>query len=102
MATLVGTTLPEDLFVKLNGREREGSAHKAILICTVDSQGWPHPAMLSYFEVIAPDRQNIRLATYAGSTTTRNMRGNGKITMSIIDEHMAYYIKGEVRELKPA
>ena len=99
MAKLVGSDLPEDLYRRLSGRELESVADKVILITTLDSNGWPHPAMLSYFEVIAKDRHNIRLATYKDSTTTSNMRRNGKLTISIIDQRVAYYIKGRVEKL---
>lgn len=102
MARRVGAELPDDLYHRLSGRDLEASAGKAILICTLDSEGWPHPAMLSYFEVIALDRRNIRLATYGDSGTTKNMRQNGKLTISVIDKRLAYYIKGQVRELRPA
>ena len=101
MARLVGTELPDDLFKRLSGKDLAAHREKAVLIATVDSEGQPHPAMLSYFEIIARDRGNIRLATYRDSTTTRNMRRNGKLTLSIIDEGVAYYIKGTVQELKP-
>lgn len=56
--------------------------------------------MLSYFEVVASDRRNIRLATYKDSNTTKNMRHNGKATLVIIDERTAYYVKGRAEELK--
>lgn len=102
MSRLVNNELPEDLYHRLRGEDFETCADKAILICTVDSNGWPHPAMLSYFEVIAKDARNIRLATYKQSTTTNNMRRNGKLTITIIDERVAYYIKGRVEELKAA
>src|ERR1700674_2275875 len=81
------------------GNNLQAFAEKAILICTVDPQGCPHPAILSYFEVIAKDDRNIRLAVFKDSTTTANMRRNGKLTVLIIDERVAYYIKGTVEEL---
>lgn len=102
MARFIGSELPDDLYRRLEGKDLEACAEKAILICTVDSSGWPHPAMLSYFEVIAKDRRNIRLATYRNSRTTENMRRNGKLTMLVIDERLAYYIKGQAEELAGA
>ena len=99
MAKFVGDELPYDLYARLQGDNLEAYADKVILISTVDGKGWPHPAMLSYFEVVALDRRNLRLATYKASGTTRNMRKNGRATISIIDERMAYYIKGSVKEL---
>ncbi|HKC65339.1 MAG TPA: pyridoxamine 5'-phosphate oxidase family protein [Pyrinomonadaceae bacterium] len=100
MTKFVGNELPYDLYERLQGDNLEAYADKVILISTVDGKGWPHPAMLSYFEVVALDRRNLRLATYKASGTTDNMRSNGLATISIIDERMAYYIKGSVTELK--
>ena len=102
MSRLISNELPDDLYRRLGGHDLESCAEKAILICTVDANGWAHPAMLSYFEVIARDRRNIRLATYKHSTTTNNMRRNGKLTILIMDERGAYYIKGHVEELRDA
>lgn len=99
MSRLLGSNLPDDLYRKLAGGDLESCAEKAIVVCTVDSNGWPHPAMLSYFEVAARDASTLRLATYKDSTTTGNMRHNGKLTVLIIDERIAYYIKGTAREL---
>ena len=100
MARLLGNELPDDLYQRLRGRDLEERADKVILISTVDEQGWPHPAMLSYFEVIAKDRRTLRLATYTNSNTTQNMRRTGRATLSIIEEHTAYYVKGIVTELR--
>jgi len=102
MSKLVGDQLPDDLYQRLLGNDLEQSAEKVILLATVDEGGWPHLAMLSYFEVIAKDQRNLRLATYNGSRTTRNMRANGKATISIIDERTVYYIKGKVEEIARA
>jgi hypothetical protein len=99
MSKVVGNKLPADLYQRLAGNNLQSHAEKAIVICTVDVNGWPHPAMLSYFEVIAKDDRNIRLAVYGDTTTTNNMRRNGKLSMVIVDERVAYYIKGTVEEL---
>ena len=100
MSKSLGDELNDDLWRRLGGADLESCAEKVILIATVDEQGWPHPAMLSYFEVVAADRDNIRMATYKVSSTTENMRRNGKATISIVDERVAYYIKGSVSELE--
>lgn len=102
MAHFGSNELPDDLYRRLEGNDLDACAEKVILICTVDGNGWAHPAMLSYFEVIAKDHRNIRLATYKNSATTQNMRHNGKLTVVVIDARVAYYIKGQVEELKGA
>lgn len=100
MSKSLGDELNDDLRRRLSGDDLEGCAEKVILIATMDDQSRPHPAMLSYFEVVAADRKNIRMATYRDSKTTGNMRRNGKATISLIDQRVAYYIKGSVAELK--
>ena len=99
MSKIIGDGLPDALYQRLLGNDLEQSAEKVILLATVDEGGWPHLAMLSYFEVIAKDQRNLRLATYNNSRTTRNMRANGKATISIIDERSVYYVKGYVEEI---
>ncbi len=99
MSDDVGKELPDDLFDALWNEDVSAERGRAILILTADANGWPHPALLSFREVAARDRNTIRVATYAGSTTTRNMRENGKITLAFVDERMTYYVKGAAKEI---
>ncbi len=99
MSRKLGNTLPADLVARLAGSNLEPVASKVIQIVTVDAGGWPHAALLSYFEVVAMDPARVRLATYANSTTSANMRRNGKVTLVVIDERVAYYVKGHAVEL---
>lgn len=102
MSRKLGSALPADLLTRLSGKNLEPVASKVIQIVTVDAGGWAHPALLSYFEVVAKDAARIRLATYANSTTSGNMRRNGKVTLVVVDERVAYYVKGQAVELAPA
>ena len=99
MPRLISHELPDDLYSRLNGREIEKYLNHAVLLYTVDGSGWPHPSLLSYFEVGAKDRKNLRLATYNTSNTTENMRRNGIVTLSIFDLRVAYAIKGRAQEM---
>ena len=99
MSRSLGSELPSDLWARLSGRDLEAVASKVIQIVTVDASGWPHPALLSYFEVVAPSATCIRLATYATSTTSGNLRRSGKLTLVVIDERVAYYIKTHAVEI---
>ena len=96
----MGDTLPDDLFDALSGRALAAVADRVVVVCTVDERGCPHPALLSYFEVVALDRRTIRLATYAESRTTRNARRDGKLALILVDAELVYYIKGTVRQLE--
>jgi hypothetical protein len=94
--------LTEELYRRLSGDEIESLAALALVVCTVDAEGWPHPAMLSYFEVAAEDRQNVRLAIYNDSRTCANMRERGRATLIIVDQNLVCYIRGAVSEVVPA
>ena len=96
------TELTDDLVRRLSGADIDSLAALAIVVCTVDAEGSPHPAMLSYFEVLAADRRNLRLAVYGHSQTCANMRERGKATLIIIDQNLVCYIRGQVREIVPA
>ena len=102
MSRLLGAKLPDRLFEILKGEDITPHLGKVVLLVTVDSQGFPHPAMLSLGEVAAKDKENIRLATYKGSTTSKNLRERGKVAMVFAEEGMTYYVKGEVTQLEEA
>jgi hypothetical protein len=99
MSRRVGDALPDDLFERLNGRDLLAVADRAIVVCSVDDRGFPHPALLSYFEVVALDRRTIRLAIYSDSRTTLNARREGRLTLVLVDAGVAFYVKGTVQEL---
>jgi hypothetical protein len=99
MSRSLGAALPPDLVERLSGRDLESKAAKVIQLFTVDAGGWAHPALLSYFEVVALDAGRVRLATYADSTTTANMRRSGMATLVVIETRTAYYVKGRASEL---
>ncbi len=100
MSQLLGKELSEELFNHLNGEAIAARAGKAIVIVTVDEQGWAHPAMLSYYEVVAKDRSNIDLAVGKTSSTAGNLRRTGKVTILITDKGMNYYLKGDARQME--
>ncbi|MFQ5682158.1 MAG: pyridoxamine 5'-phosphate oxidase family protein [Candidatus Binatia bacterium] len=100
MSQLLGKKLTEELFDRLKGEDVASKIGKVIVLVTVDDQEWAHPAMLSYYEVVAKDRSRIDLAIGKASTTAKNLRRTGKITLLITDSGMNYYLKGSAREIK--
>jgi hypothetical protein len=102
MSRALGPELPPDLFRRLSGQDLESVATKVIQIFTVDAGGWAHPALLSYFEVVARDPKHLRIATYATSATSGNLRRSGAATFAIIDERVAYYVKARAVEIARA
>jgi hypothetical protein len=99
MSTHVGDALPDDLFEALRGGDLAAAADRVVVVSTVDDRGFPHPALLSCFEMVAVDRRTIRLATYADSRTTSHATRDGKVTLIFVDAAFVYYVKGTVRLL---
>lgn len=96
----IGAALPPEVVRRLGGDEIDRHAEKVVLAFSVGADGWPHPAMLSYFEVVALGSRALRLAPYADSRTTANLRRNGRLTLAIVDEGVACYVKGRVRAVR--
>jgi hypothetical protein len=100
MSQLLGKELTEELYHRLKGESIASKKDKAIVVVTVDESGWAHPAMLSYHEVVAKDRSKIDLAIGKSSTTAKNLRRTGKITLMITDSDLNYYVKGSAQEIR--
>jgi hypothetical protein len=84
---------------RLSGGEVEAHEGKIIPIFTVDDAGWPHPALLSYYEIVAKDASMLDMALWKDSSTAKNLRQAAKVTLMITDLGVNYYLKGSVREL---
>jgi hypothetical protein len=72
---------------------------EAILIATVDERGRPHPALLSYGEVLAVTPSVLRLAVSATSTTAHNLAERTALTLCLISPDGVAYVKAAVRAL---
>ena len=100
MSQLLGNELTEALFSRLGGAEVDAHEGKIIPIFTTDESGWPHPALLSYYEIVAQSRALLDMALWKDSTTAANLRRTGKVTVMISDHSVNYYLKGSVCELQ--
>ena len=99
MSTFVGEALPEPLKQHLSADQAIERADRAVVICSVDEHGWPHPAMLSSLELVAVDARNIRLSVHSRSQTARNLQANGRLTVIVADEDAVFYVKGDTLQL---
>ncbi|HXG52220.1 MAG TPA: hypothetical protein VNN77_12560 [candidate division Zixibacteria bacterium] len=96
MSKVVGRELTPELYERLSGREVAAHEGKIIPIFTLDPAGWPHPALLSYYEVVARDSRTVDVALWKNSSTANNLRKTGKITLMITDRGVNYYLKARV------
>jgi hypothetical protein len=98
MSQVLGNELMPELLSRLDGRDVESHEGKVIPIFTVDESGWPHPALLSYYEMVAKNQRTIDMALWKNSSTANNLRQTGKVTLMISDHALNYYIKGTVSQ----
>jgi hypothetical protein len=84
----------------LCGAEVGAHEGKIIPIFTVDEGGWAHPALLSYYELVAKTASTLDMALWKDSSTAKNLRRAGKVTLMISDKGVNYYVKGSVLELE--
>lgn len=100
MSQLLGKELPPALVERLGGSQIETHEGKIIPICTLDEGGWAHPALLSYYEIVAQNPTTLDTAVWKNSSTAVNLRRAGKVTLMISDHRVNYYLKGSVKEME--
>jgi len=100
MSQIVGKELTQALLDRLSGRDVESHEGKIIPIFTTDEQGWAHPGLLSYYEIVAKNPSTLDMALWKDSSTAHNLRRMGKVTLMVSDKSVNYYLKGSVRELQ--
>jgi hypothetical protein len=101
MSRRLGAAVPEELLALLQGADAGPWADQAVLIATADHRGRPHPALLSFDELYAPDAHRLRLGTYADSSTTENLRVRGALTLCFAGPGRVYYVKAVASEVHP-
>lgn len=99
MSQVLGKQLPPALLHRLGGGEVEAHEGKIIPIFTIDEGGWAHPALLSYYEIVAKSASTLDMALWKDSSTAKNLRQGGKVTLMVSDAGVNYYLKGSVRQL---
>ena len=102
MSRSLGPHLPDPLFTRLVAPDRADRLGHVVVLTTVDPYGWPHPALISYAELLALDSSRVRLALYAESRSTRHLREAGRVTLVFADAELSLYVKAEAVALPPA
>jgi hypothetical protein len=94
--------LPEALLARLLPPGAADHADRVVVLATVDPFGWPHPALLTYGELLVLDAGRLRLAAGAGSRSARHLRETGRATLVFADGDLCLYVKAEALALPPA
>ena len=99
MSQILGKELTPALLERMGGAEIEANEGKIIPILTIDEAGWAHPALLSYYEIVAKSSATLDMALWKNSSTANNLRKSGKVTLMVSDRGVNYYLKGGVLDL---
>ncbi|HAF09457.1 MAG TPA: hypothetical protein DCK98_05170 [Chloroflexi bacterium] len=97
MSRSLGSALPTELAVLLDGsdlRRREGLT---FLLVTVAEGAWPHVALLSVGEVVATSERELRFALWTDTTTTRNLTAAGPATLMLVHGRATYHVRLSAR-----
>lgn len=90
---MASATLPAPVMALLDGRNLEQKVGHTLLLVACEPEGWPRMAMLSVGEVLAVSDQEVRLALYADSGTTRALQASGKALLVTILDRVSYKIR---------
>jgi hypothetical protein len=81
-SVIPASDIPAGVMSFLNG-ESLLSKTQALHLLTVDTEGWPHAALLSAGDVLALPTGRLRFAIFAGSGTAANLVRDGRLTLSM-------------------
>lgn len=87
------TELDDELLHLLDGGKLEGKIGIALQFVTVTPDGMPHSALLSVGEVLALGPRHLRLALWASSVTTGNLRSSPKALLTVVVAGVYYSIE---------
>ena len=96
MAKSIDPRLPAPLLARLEGSRQDAPPDVAVALTTVDAEGFPHPALLSYAELAADGPRDLRMAVAETDRTAVNLRRDGRAALSFIDAEGAWYVKALV------
>ncbi len=91
----IGSQLPSDLVAELS---KESPRPSAIPLISVDQDGLPHVALVSYFELFLV-RGKFHFFIHKSSRTTRFLRARRSCTLAFVHADYVYYVKGRARWL---
>ena len=98
MSRALGNELPAELRHDLSGNDLAAKWGRTIPLVTIDGNGFPHFAILSYGEILATGPSALRIGLYPNSSTTKNIQARPHLSLLIVLGDSVYYVKGSASE----
>jgi hypothetical protein len=95
LSTNLGPHLPDALVDFFAGNDLPARLGHACLLVTQGADTFPHPAFVTAGELVAGDPDTLRVALYANSSASRNLRERPALAICLALEECAYYVKAE-------
>lgn len=102
MSRSLGSHLPDALLARLIAPPPAATLGQAVVLVTVDPFGRPHPALVSYAELLALDPARVRLALHVGTRSSTHLQESGRATLVFADAELILYVKADATALAPA
>ncbi len=96
MSTNLGPNLPPALLDFFSGEKLGEKMGQACVLVTQGADSYPHPCIVTPGELVAGDASTMRLALYAESSASRNLRARPEATLCHAQDGAGYYVKGDV------
>jgi len=93
MTRSLGRALTEALVDRFSQRDIARRLGTGLPFITVDSDGRPHPMLLSYLEIRAYDTRTVGLVIGARTRSARNLDERGAGTLLAIEPDVTVYVK---------
>ena len=93
MARNVGTEIPDRIIAEIR---KDPPVSEAVPLISVDPEGYPHVALLSYFELFLQDG-SLGFFVHEGSRTGRFLKSGRRCTLLFVNRDYVVYVKGRAR-----
>ena len=93
VARSVGTGIPERIVAEIR---RDPPLPEAVPLVSVDPEGFPHVALLSYYELFLQDG-DLRFFVHNGSRSGRFLKSGRPCTILFVNRDFVVYVKGRAR-----
>lgn len=93
MSELIEARIPESLSARLSSCIPE---QEAVPLVTLDQEGYPHVALLSYLELFLRDRE-LYFFLSRRSRSTKNLQHRSSCTLLFLSANNVFYLKGRAK-----
>ncbi len=98
MSENIGNCIPPPLRFELGAEQGADQLCRAVLLVTVDDDGSPRVAVLSYAEVTALDERRASITVNGGTRTQHNLESGRSALLWCVLDSAAYSLRGSTRK----